>query len=414
VRRRVLWATVTVAVAGILVLGVPLAFLAGRAVRNDALRRLDREASSVAFAIDDDLEHHRVLDRSLLDALAGEDRQIVVTETDGREIRSGDELPGRTLSATVPVERHGTVSVVVDAGETNRRVLSAVLVIAGLGVLGVAAAVALAMLVARRLQRPVADLARVSERLGAGDFSVRAPRSGVPELDAVADALDRSATRIDDLVAAERDFTTNASHQLRTPLTALALRLEELSTSDDPAVREEAEAALRQTDRLATTITELLAVARGHAAAERRRVDVAGVVARSAVTWQATARRARRVVRVHSDANCVVDASEPALAQAIDALVDNAFLHGAGRIDIDVRRRAHHVEVTVADEGEGIPPEATTTVFERHVSLRGGTGVGLALARALVEASGGRLELVRRRPAGFQIVLPVHAEHVST
>jgi signal transduction histidine kinase len=406
VRRRVVWATVTVAVAGILVLGVPLAFLAGRAVRNDALRRLDREASSVAFALDDDLEHHRVVDGALLDALAGDDRRIVVTEPGGRQVRGGGVLSGRTLAATVPVERHGTVTVSVDASETDRRVLSAVLVIGGLGVLGVVAAVGLAMLVARRLQRPVADLARVSERLGAGDFSVRAPRSGVPELDAVAEALDRSAARIDELVEAERDFTTNASHQLRTPLTALALRLEELASANDPDVRREAEAALRQTDRLNATINELLAVARGHGAAQRKPVDVARLVEQRAATWQATARRLHRTVDLQSDDRCVVEASEPALAQAVDALVDNALLHGAGRIEIEVRRRAHHVELTVTDEGEGVPAGAIASIFERHVSLRGGTGVGLALARALVEAVGGRLELVRPRPACFQIVLP--------
>jgi signal transduction histidine kinase len=406
VRRRVVWATVTVAVAGILVLGVPLAFLAGRAVRNDALRRLDREASSVAFALDDDLEHHRVVDGALLDALAGDDRRIVVTEPGGRQVRGCGGLSGRTLAATVPVERHGTVTVSVDASETDRRVLSAVLVIGGLGVLGVVAAVGLAMLVARRLQRPVADLARVSERLGAGDFSVRAPRSGVPELDAVAEALDRSAARIDELVEAERDFTTNASHQLRTPLTALALRLEELASANDPDVRREAEAALRQTDRLNATINELLAVARGHGAAQRKPVDVARLVEQRAATWQATARRLHRTVDLQSDDRCVVEASEPALAQAVDALVDNALLHGAGRIEIEVRRRAHHVELTVTDEGEGVPAGAIASIFERHVSLRGGTGVGLALARALVEAVGGRLELVRPRPACFQIVLP--------
>jgi signal transduction histidine kinase len=410
VRRRVAWATVTVAITGILVLGIPLAFLAQKTVRNEALRRLDRETSSVAFAIDDDLEHQRVLDTALLDALAGDDRQIVVSESDGRQVRGGGAPSGRTLSATVPVENHGTVTVTVGAGDTDRRVVTAVLVIAGLGLLGIAAAVALGMFVARRLERPVADLARVSERLGAGDFSVRAPRSGVPELDAVADALDQSATRIDDLVAAERDFTTNASHQLRTPLTALALRLEELAASDDPDVRREAEAALQQADRLDTTINELLALARGHAAAQRRDVDVAALVAQRAITWQATARRMHRTLTVHADADCVAGASEPALAQAVDALVDNALRHGAGEVQVDVRRRPHHVDVTVADEGEGIPPAAVRSVFERHVSLRGGTGVGLALARTLVEASGGRLELVRPQPACFQIVLPTSAD----
>jgi signal transduction histidine kinase len=405
-----MWATVTVAVTGIVVLGVPLAFVARMTVRNDALRRLDREASAVAFTIDDDLEHQRVIDRSLLGALAGRDREIVLRESNGRVVRGGDPLPTDTLSGTVRVERHGTVTVLAGAGDTDRRVVAAVLLIAGLSALGIAAAICLAMVVARRLERPVAELARVSERLGAGDFSIRAPRSGVPELDAMAAALDQSAARIDELVQAERDFTTNASHQLRTPLTALVLRIEELTNSDDPDVQREAEAALRQADRLGTTIEDLLALARDHAAAQRRVVDVAALVRDRVVAWQATARRAHRRIDVVADTDCVVDASAPALAQAIDALIDNAIRHGGGIVRVGAHRRRHHVEVTVDDEGHGIPPDAVSSVFERHISLHGGTGVGLALARSLVEASGGRLELARAQPASFQILLPTRAD----
>jgi signal transduction histidine kinase len=410
VRRRIGWATVTVAVTGILVLGVPLAFVARQVVRNDALRRLDREASSVAFAIDDDFEHRRALDRALLDALAGDDRRIVVRRADGQVVEGGARLDGRTLSASVPVEQHGSVTVYVDARGTDRRVVTAVLVIAGLSALGVAAAMALAVLVARRLGRPVADLAQVSARLGAGDFSVRAPRSGVAELDAVADALDHSAERIDELVRAERDFTTNASHQLRTPLTAVVLRLEELSASTDPDVRREAEAALAQADRLRTTIDDLLAFARQHEHAPRSAFDARALVAERVESWRETARHSGRAITFDAPGtgDCCVMVAAPALAQAFDALVDNALRHGGGTVHVVVRRRDQHVAITVDDEGAGIPDVAVASVFERHVSLAGGTGVGLALARTLVEAEGGRIELVRARPARFRVLLPAH------
>jgi signal transduction histidine kinase len=173
-------------------------------------------------------------------------------------------------------------------------------------------------------------------------------------------------------------------------------------------VRREAETALDQADRLSTTIEELLALARSHASAGRREVDVAVLVTSRVASWQPNARRAhRRIdVAVDRDWRCTAAASAPALAQAIDALLENALRHGAGTVQVGVCRRDHHVEVTVGDEGACIPPGAVNSVFERHVSLRGGTGVGLALARSLVEASGGRLELVRAEPACFRIMLP--------
>jgi signal transduction histidine kinase len=406
-RRRIAWATVTVAITGILVLGVPLVFVARQVVRNDELRRLDREASAIAFAIDDDFEHQRAIDHDLLTTLGGRERYILVREASGNVARGGPHIAGDTLSTTLPVERHGSVTVTISARDTNRRVVTAVFVIVGLSALGVIAAIGLAIVVARRLGRPVADLARVSARLGAGDFSARAPRSGVPELDLVADALDQSATRIDELVRTEREFATNASHQLRTPITALRLRLEELTTVSDPDIRREAEAALVQADRLGTTIEELLALARSHAGVARQPVDVAALVRERATSWQGNARRAHRTVEVDAGEACVVEASASALSQAIDALIENSLAHGRGVVRVAVRPHPQHVEITVEDEGAGIPPDAVASIFERHVSLRGGTGVGLALARSLVEASGGRLDLERPSPPRFRVLLPM-------
>ena len=99
------------------------------------------------------------------------------------------------------------------------------------------------------LRRPISAEIRTD-----GLFSLATPRSGVPEIDAIASSLDRSAQRVEELLRAERSFSEHASHQLRTALTGLQLRLEELASSDDPAVREEAEAALVQSARLLSTI----------------------------------------------------------------------------------------------------------------------------------------------------------------
>ena len=135
------------------------------------------------------------------------------------------------------------------------------------------AAVALAgwltAVLARRLARPVEELAEAAARLGAGDPRPLGRRYGVADLDQVADGLDTSARRLSSLLAADRELAVDASHQLRTPLTALSMRLEEMiAAADDPeVVREEGSAALSQAERLADVVTQLLSPARRATAA---------------------------------------------------------------------------------------------------------------------------------------------------
>ena len=119
---------------------------------------------------------------------------------------------------------------------------------------------ALAILQARRLTRPLEELASAADRLGVGDARPLGRRYGVAELDRLAEGLDGSARRITDLLSAERDFAADASHQLRTPLTALSMRLEEMiaAAGDPEVVREEGAAALAQTERLAEVVSQLL------------------------------------------------------------------------------------------------------------------------------------------------------------
>ena len=147
-----------------------------------------------------------------------------------------------------------------------------------LGIVALGAALGLALIQSRRLADPLAA-SRV-RRPGSATATSRwsTPRSGVPEIDEIASSLDLSAERIEELLRAERSFSEHASHQLRTALTGLQLRIEELAGNDDPAVREEAEAALEQSARLTSIIEELLALARTGRAGIVREFDLGDLV----------------------------------------------------------------------------------------------------------------------------------------
>src|SRR5207244_13327701 len=133
------------------------------------------------------------------------------------------------------------------------------------------------------LARPLERLTVAARRLGQGDFSVRAGRADVPEVDAVAAALNSTAQRLGELVERERTFTTAASHQLRTPLAALRLELQALALRDPGAP--ELATALAQVDRLETTIETLLSVAHDTRRGDER-VELRAVLGAAAPRWR--------------------------------------------------------------------------------------------------------------------------------
>ncbi|HXE46324.1 MAG TPA: HAMP domain-containing sensor histidine kinase [Conexibacter sp.] len=405
-RRQLIGSTALIALAAVLVLGVPLGIVESKRARGEATGRLEREADALAAAVDDRLEVGRPLDPARLDRLLAAEHWARVTDRRGRVTTVGDPRAGSALSVRSGARAEARVVVSAPAGELAERVRHIWLLVALLALGGTAAAVALAALQARRLARPLERLARTSTLLGEGDFSARAGHFGVPEIDAVASALDRSAVRIAQLLGREREFTANVSHQLRTPLTALQLRLEELARAEDAAaVAEQAEGALAEAERLERTIAELLAVARGRAEAGVGAVELIELVRRHEPGWRATCAGHGRRLRVETAEPVRVEGSAGPIGQALDVLVENALRHGSGTITVSVLRRGGHGCLRVEDEGPGIPEGAEQRIFERGSSLNGGTGIGLHLARALVEASRGRLVLVQRAPAAFEIQL---------
>ena len=280
------------------------------------------------------------------------------------------------------------------------------------GMAGLAAtAVTVAWLVgrrqARRLARPLEDLQESALRLGDGDFSVRTRRGGVEEIDAVGAALDATAMRLDDLLAKERAFSADASHQLRTPLAGMRLRLEAALERSDVDPRPAIAATLVDADRLEAIIDELLTLARAGQSAPSGPVDLDTLLGELSPEWGARLALHGRDLDVRVDAGApAARASSAAVRQVLGVLVDNATTHGRGTVTVAVREASGAVAVDVCDEGPGVH-DVESVLFSRQADRRDGHGIGLALARRLVEAEQGRLMLTRVSPPVFTLLLPV-------
>jgi signal transduction histidine kinase len=275
------------------------------------------------------------------------------------------------------------------------------------GAIGVA--VLLALVVARRAIRPVEELAEVAGRLGTGDPRPVGRRYGVTELDQVAEGLDSASRRVTRLLTADRELAIDASHQLRTPLTALSMRLEEMiASADDPeVVREEGTAALAQAERLADVVSQLLSPARRVGAGSAGLISVDKIVLQQITEWEPAFRRADRKIVLIGESRLQAYVTPGGLAQVIATLLDNALMHGRGTVTIRRSHSASSVVIEVEDEGEGVPADLVSRIFERSVSGRPeGTGLGLALARTMATADGGRIVLARRKPPVFAVFLP--------
>ena len=270
-----------------------------------------------------------------------------------------------------------------------------------------AAAAALAAVQARQLARPLERLARSAGRVGDGDFTAPSKPSGIDEIDDIARSLRLSASRVDRMLDAERSFTADATHQLRTGLTGIAIRLELLERHSDPEVVADASAVLEQTHELNSTLDELLAVARRGSTGERSQVDLVEVVDDHIEDWRTRFERERRQIRVSTGPAAPVHATRGLVGQILNVLMQNTLRHGAGTVTITVEGTS----ITVEDDGAGVADDRVPGLFERPLDHHAPHGRGLALARRLAESDGGRLELTRRRPAQFRLsyVVPTPA-----
>lgn len=404
-RRRLLASTLTIVVAILVLFGVPLGIVLDRAVHADAQSRLESEATRIARELGREPLRSQPLTPALLDRLVPEGDRAMVIYANGKFIADPVKVK-EPVVATVTGPGTELVRVESPSDTVDARVQRALLAVVLLGVAALGAAVVLALIQARRLADPLDRLARSATRLGDGDFSLSTPRSGVPEIDAIASSLDRSAERVEDYLRAERRFSEHASHQLRTALTGLQLRIEELAGSDDPAVREEAEAALEQSARLLSTIEELLALARTGRAGNVSRFDLGDLVRQHVEDIAPVlGREGRRAVVVAPEPVPVL-ATLGAVGQVLDIVLSNAARHGAGCVTATVSVDERRARVDIADEGEGIVDRDARSVFVEQPD-RDGHGIGLPLAKTLVSTEGGTISLVSATPPVFRVELPL-------
>jgi signal transduction histidine kinase len=411
----------------VVVFGVPLAYAVELHRRDDEVDRLQRLASTSTAVVPAD----GAVDRSLPLPTAPAGVDLALYDASGHRVagtgpepadniaatalRSGSSRTSAThegLVAVAPVNVGGRSIAVVRAAEsedvTNTSVRTTWAEMGLVALLAAAASVALGVVLARRLVRPLRRLRDDARRLGNGDFSFTYERSGVAEIDDAGSALEATATRLAAVMERERAFSAEASHQLRTPTAALRTLLEAELLHPRGDRRLVLEEALQQVDRLDGTTSDLLALARDQPSGGPFSVDP--FLDEVTDRWRRSVDDAqRRLVVRRPDEPLEVDASPAAIRQVVDVLVDNALTHGRGVITIEARSLADAaaLHLAVSDEGKGIvgSPEA---VFGRRRADGGAHGIGLSLARSLTEAEGGRLWLARTSPPQFVVVVPAH------
>ena len=429
-RRRIVGLAVLVSLLTVGLFAAPLAVAVWRYAEADERRHLERAADAVAIAVAADVLRGDPVEGAVR---SGETR-IGVYDDQGARIAGDGPVPGGTVLADalagkagfdtlgdelvvgVPITHDtdviGAVRAAIPDDVVDARVARNWARMAALAAVVIGAVWLVARRQARRLAQPLERLAVSAGALGDGDFSVRTRPTAIREIDAVGAALDTTAARLDDLVERERAFSADASHQLRTPLAGLRLRLEAALERPDGAsdggLRSAVRASLTDVDRLEQTIDELLALARDTRGGAPRAVDVDALLAELDHDWRARLARDGRELVIRSDPDAPrPSASAAAVRQVLRVLLDNAVRHGAGTVAVAVRAASGAVAVDVTDDGPG-PDVPEPELFTRRAGAGTGHGIGLALARRLAEAEGGRLHLARPAPPTFTLFLPVH------
>ncbi|MDT3727585.1 ATP-binding protein [Streptomyces sp. DSM 41972] len=405
-RRRLIQSTLAVVLVVIAVFGVSLVIVETRTITETARERVESEAVRLASIVDSRLLVEDKVTAEIIDDQMPDDRYAVVRIPGKPPIEVGSRPDGDVISATAPGEEGETVTVQEPRSSVTEEVARTLLIIGLVALLAVIAAVLLAIRQANRLASPLTDLAETAERLGSGDPRPRHRRYGVPELDRVADVLDASAERIARMLTAERRLAADASHQLRTPLTALSMRLEEITLTDDPdTVKEEATIALTQVERLTDVVERLLTNSRDPRTGSAVTFELDHVIKQQLAEWRPAYRSGGRAIVTSGKRNLKAVGTPGAVAQVLAALIENSLMHGGGTVALRTRVTGNQVVVEVTDEGPGVPAELGSRIFERAISGRNSTGIGLAVARDLAEADGGRLEMLQAEPPVFGLFL---------
>ena len=422
-RRKIITVTIATAILAVGLFALPLAALVAKYLVDDERAELTHAADITALSVTADLarSHRPTLPPRTEDdiVLTFYDRNGLRVFGDGPAVAdagvqaalTGDRVidgdPGGDFTVDIPVSDDGVIAGAVRAtssrGAAWTGILAAWSVMAAIAGATLAAVWLIARRQAARLAAPMERLSAAAADIGLAQLQLPIP-SGVPEIDDVADSLSRSAHRVERTLARERAFSTDASHQLRTPLAGLRLQLETALEGPDTKLRHAIGTAIGAADRLELTITDLLALSRDTLAGDRE-LPLPALLDEVRRDYHANlAAVGRRLdVRAHADLPSAA-ASRQATRQVFGVLLDNALRHGRGTVTVVARETTEALAVDVADEGRIEAPEQ---LFVRRSPNAAGHGIGLALARSLAEAEGGRLLLSAQAPTTFTLLLPI-------
>jgi signal transduction histidine kinase len=426
--RRITVAFLAVLFAVIVVVVVPLGAIDTHRLRSDFRRDASTSANALAAVSEERLDDRRADPRlpALLARSAQRGDGVVVLDRAGHEVASlgpsvrpaDDRLVVRAPvgDAANPV---GAVVLSRAEGSVEDRVHTLWLLLGGAALLALVVGALVGRLLGRWIATPLRSLVVAAEGVGAGSLSARAEAdAGPPQVREVAAAFNTMADQVTSLLDAQTMMTADVSHQLRTPLAALRLRLDLLGDEVDEALRPEVSGMIAEISRLSRLVDGLLAVAGAEAAvASPRTVDVAAVCAERVGSWEPLA--AERGIRLdlRNGAHSPTWITPGHLEQILDNVLANALdaLAAGGTIRLDVTASDTTTTVRIADDGPGMDPELREHAFDRFVTDRrgeGGTGLGLAIVGRLVAADRGNAGLLETAGGGLtvEITLPA-AEH---
>lgn len=327
-------------------------------------------------------------------------------------VRRSETLGADLLYVAVPVASsgsvHGAVRVTYPMSAVQARVRRYWLILAAVSAVVLAAVAAVGMRLALSITRPLAGVERAATAAGAGDLTARAPEAqGPPEVRALAASFNETVGKLDELMRSREAFVADASHQLRTPLTALRLRLENLESAVSPDGRPDLEGSLAEVERLSRLVDGLLALARTDSTtAHPRPIDVGTIVAERLEAWSPLAEEQRVALSGDVTRGMRALATPGRLEQVLDNLLANALeaSPAGGTISVSAAPAGRSAELHVVDEGPGLGEEQRARAFDRFWRAGpsgGGSGLGLAIVERLVSSDGGEVTLSAASTGGL-------------
>lgn len=309
----------------------------------------------------------------------------------------------------------GTIRITYPNAIIGERVQSRMWGLLVAALVSIAVAIIVAIAIASRITRPIRQLQSTTDAIALGDFTQSAEENAPAEVGALGRSVNRMNQRMSALLERQKGFASDASHQLRTPLTALRIRLEqadELSITDPVASQSRLQSALAEADRLQQMVDGLLALARSEGSAGKiTSLDLNTLVIERIAAWKALADESSIEFRLLAETPVVVQAIPNAVEQIIDNFIDNAleYAPNGSYIDISVSQRDNDCIVVVSDRGPGLTEEQCVRALDRFWrapdAASGGTGLGLTIAAGLAEMSLGRVELHPRNGGGLDASL---------